>query len=235
MIEFENVGLRYGIHPEILSDLNFTLHQGSFHYLTGASGAGKTSMIRLLGLMQKPTRGAIRMFDTHTSLSAVSREDLVPVRRKIGIVYQDYRLLNHMSVFENVALPLRLRGTDAKSINANVEELLHWVGLGDRMDFYPLTLSGGEQQRVSIARAVISQPHLLLADEPTGNLDDHISSRLLKLFEQLHRMGTTIVMATHNLAIIDEFPHPQLHLENGTIHLKRARSGGSGRAGIALP
>lgn len=218
MIEFENVGLRYGSHPEIISDASFSLPKGSFHYITGPSGAGKTSLIRLLSLIQKPSRGQIRIDGqviTHNN-----RHSLIPFRRKIGVVYQSSRLLDHLTVFENVALPLRIKGAPSKEIQQNVSELLKWVGLGDRMEFYPETLSGGEKQRVSIARAVISQPHLLLADEPTGNLDDNLAIKIMKLFDQLYKMGTTIAIATHDQGLIDKFPHSLLRLHNGHITLE---------------
>ncbi len=215
MISFEEVGLRYGSQPEVFSGVNFTLSQGDFYYLSGPSGAGKTSLIELLSLTQKPTRGFIRMFGQVIEHS--DRQSLVQIRRKIGIVFQDFRLLNHLSVFENVALPLRIKGVPQQHIKKTVEELLEWIGLGQRMNFRPEILSGGEQQRVSIARAIISQPHLLLADEPTGNLDPEISAKLLKLLEQLNRMGTTIVMATHNEHIIRQNPHTILHLNDGIL------------------
>ena len=215
MISFEEAGLRYGTQPEVFSGVNFTLTQGSFYYLSGPSGAGKTSLINLLSLNERPTRGFIRMFNQ--VIEHRDRNSLVGVRRKIGIVFQDFRLLNHLNVFDNVALPLRIKRTQEKHIQKNVKELLDWVGLGDKMHYYPLTLSGGEQQRISIARAIVSQPHLLLADEPTGNLDPEISEKLMKLFEQLHRMGTTIVMATHNERIIQDHPHPILNLDNGIL------------------
>ncbi len=215
MISFEEVGLRYGTQPEIFSGVNFTLSQGSFYYLSGPSGAGKTSLIKLSSLTQRPTRGFIRMFGQ--VIEHHDRKSLTSIRQKIGIVFQDFRLLNHLSVFENVALPLRIKNIASSSIRQNVEELLDWVGLGNRMHYQPLMLSGGEQQRVSIARAIIAQPHLLLADEPTGNLDPEISEKLLKLFTQLHRMGTTIVIATHNEHIIKTHPHPILHLDNGIL------------------
>ena len=221
MIEFQRVALRYDDKSNVLKDISFSLNPGSFHYLTGASGAGKTSLIRLLSLMQKASAGKIQMFGTPINYD--HRAELVPVRRRIGLVYQDYRLLNHLTVYENVALPLKVKKTPRGQIKEHVGELLNWVGLGDKINTYPRYLSGGEQQRVSIARAVISQPHLLLADEPTGNLDNAISEKLLKLFEQLHRMGTTIVMATHNPDIIMRFPHPQLHLEDGKLQTRTAR------------
>lgn len=215
MISFEEVGLRYGNQAEVFSGVSFTLSQGGFYYLSGPSGAGKTSLVKLLSLTQRPTRGFIRMFGQ--IIDHRDRKSLVGIRRKIGIVFQDFKLLNHLSVFENVALPLRISNTPHGKVKKNVEELLEWVGLGNRIHARPLQLSGGEQQRVAIARAIISQPHLLLADEPTGNLDPEISEKLLKLFGQLHKMGTTIVMATHNEEIITKHPHPILHLEGGVL------------------
>lgn len=216
MIRYDHVGLRYGIGPEVLSDISFTLDAGSFHFLTGPSGAGKTSMMTLLYLGMKPTRGVISMFGHN--IGAMTREQLVPIRQRIGVVFQDFRLLPHLSAFDNVALPLRIAGKTEKEIKNNVEELMHWVGLGDHMKGLPNTMSGGQQQRIAIARAVITRPRLLLADEPTGNLDDEIGFRLMHLFEQLNRMGTTILIATHNQSILNRFKHHgRLTLSKGTL------------------
>lgn len=217
MITFENVALRYGTGPEILHDLSFDLPAGSFHFLTGASGAGKTTMMRLLSLSALPTRGMITLLNER--LHTLSRHQLPPLRRQIGVVFQDFRLLDHLSVFDNVALPLRLIGRDESRIAAEVTELLHWVGLGDHVTAKPPILSGGQKQRVAIARAVIARPRLLLADEPTGNLDDRIGTRLMFLFDELNRMGTTIVVATHNMQMVSQFGHPQLHLTNGSAQM----------------
>ncbi|MEM7618025.1 MAG: ATP-binding cassette domain-containing protein [Pseudomonadota bacterium] len=218
MIKFEHVGLRYGIGPEVLSDINFHLEPGSFHFLTGPSGAGKTSLLSLLYLGLHPTRGLIRMFDENTGqMSRVERKN---IRQKIGVVFQDFRLLNHLSAFDNIALPLRISGLPESEIKENVEELMDWVGLGDHHHMLPNTLSGGQQQRVAVARAVITRPKLLLADEPTGNLDDEIGLRLMGLFDQLNRMGTTVLIASHNTALIEKFGHhPKLILDAGQIRL----------------
>lgn len=216
MIKFEHVGLRYGVGPEVLSDVNFILEPGSFHFLSGPSGAGKTSLMKLMFLGMKPTRGLVSMFDHN--INDMERQKLAKIRRRIGVVFQEFRLLPHLSTFDNVALPLRILGRPEREIRNNVNELLDWVGLGDSMNALPLTLSGGQQQRVAIARAVIARPKLLLADEPTGNLDDEIGMRLMNLFDQLNRMGTTIVIATHNQQIMDKFEHPRMVLDSG--HLK---------------
>ncbi|WMT86673.1 cell division ATP-binding protein FtsE [Pelagibacterium sp. 26DY04] len=218
MIAFENVGLRYGHGPEILKDLTFSISPGSFHFLTGPSGSGKTSLLRLLLLSLKPTRGSVSMFGE--DVTALDRDRLLQMRRHIGIVFQEFRLLDHLTTFENVALPLRVRGQTEASYRGNVEELLDWVGLGDRMDAHPAVLSGGEKQRAAIARAVIGNPDILLADEPTGNVDPELSERLLHLFEQLNKMGTTIILATHEVNLLDKFDYPRMLLNDGelTIH-----------------
>lgn len=221
MIRYDHVGLRYGIGPEVLSDISFNLEPGSFHFLTGPSGAGKTSLMTLLYLGRKPTRGIISMFGQN--IGAMTREQLVPIRQRVGVVFQDYRLLNHLSGFDNVALPLRISGKPEKEIKNNVEELMHWVGLGDHMGALPNTMSGGQQQRIAIARAVITRPRLLLADEPTGNLDDEIGFRLMNLFEQLNRMGTTILIATHNHAMMEKFNHSRLVLDKGGLMVEPPR------------
>ena len=215
IVKFSNVGLRYSTGPEVLHDLSFEIEQGSLHFLTGPSGAGKTSLLKLLYLGQKPTRGIITMLGR--DLSTLPRKELPLLRRQIGIVFQDFRLLSHLSAFDNVALPLRVAGHSESDIKKNVSELLDWVGLGDKMDTRPPTLSGGEQQRVAIARAVINRPRILVADEPTGNVDSEIGKRILYLFEELNRHGTTILIATHDDEIVNVFPHPQIRLENGTL------------------
>lgn len=194
------MGLRYGTGAEVLAGLDFRLEKGGFYFLTGPSGAGKTSLLKLLYLAQRPTRGRIRLFGEE--LANAPREALPDFRRRIGVVFQDFRLVRHLSAFDNIALPLRIAGQDDRTIEGPVREMLAWVGLADRASARPPTLSGGEQQRVAIARAVIAQPELLVADEPTGNVDAAMASRLIHLFEALNRLGTTVVVATHDLSLI---------------------------------
>jgi cell division transport system ATP-binding protein len=216
IVQFESVGLRYGTGAEVLRDLDFTLSKGAFYFLTGASGAGKTSLLKLLYLAQRPTRGRIRLFDQ--DLSDAERERLPHFRRRIGVVFQDFRLIRHLSAYDNVALPLRIAGRDEGEINSAVREMLDWVGLGDRAGARPATLSGGEQQRVAIARAVITQPDLLVADEPTGNVDAEMAKRLLHLFDALNGLGTTVVVATHDLGLIASNPGARImRLDSGAL------------------
>lgn len=215
MIRFENVGMRYGTGPEVLRDITFELKPGTFHFLVGASGAGKSTLLKLMYLAHRPTRGLIDIFDRN--LASIPRDELPDIRRRIGVVYQDFRLLNHLSAFDNVALPLRVNGAREDVVQKHVGELLGWVGLADHINALPPTLSGGQKQRVAIARAVISRPSLLLADEPTGNVDDAIAVRLLYLFEELNRMGTTVVIATHNKSLVERFKHPVMRLGEGQV------------------
>lgn len=217
MVRFENVGLRYGLGPEVLRDVNFHLKKGSFHFLTGPSGAGKTSLLRLMFLSLKPSRGSARIFGT--DISAIAANKLPKMRRKIGVVFQDFRLLDHLTTFENVALPLRVQKQKSSAYRDDVMELIEWVGLGDRADSYPPVLSGGEKQRAAIARAVISKPDLLLADEPTGNVDSALGERLLRLFIELNKVGTTVVLATHDLELLNQYSAPRLQLKAGELRV----------------
>ena len=215
MIRFENVGLRYGVGPEVLRDLSFEVAPKSFQFLTGPSGAGKTSLIRLFFLAQKPTRGLISVFGRE--VSSLSKSELPALRRRIGVLFQDFRLLDHLTTFENVALPFRVQGRDETSYHADVVELLRWVGLGDRMHAFPPVLSGGEKQRAAIARALITRPEILLADEPTGNVDPPLAARLMRLFVELNRLGTSVVIATHDIALMNQFNFRRLVLEEGRL------------------
>jgi cell division transport system ATP-binding protein len=214
--EFDSVGLRYGTGAEVLRDLDFRLSSGGFYFLTGPSGAGKTSLLKLLYLAQRPTRGRIRLFGDE--LAEAPRETLPNYRRRIGVVFQDFRLIRHLSAFDNVALPLRIAGAAEEEAEAPVREMLAWVGLADRASARPPTLSGGEQQRVAIARAVINRPELLVADEPTGNVDAEMAKRLMGLFAALNRLGTTVVVATHDVGLIRSTPGTQMiRLESGAL------------------
>jgi cell division transport system ATP-binding protein len=214
-VRFDAVGMRYGRGPEVLSDLSFQLPSGSFHFLTGPSGAGKSSLLRLIYLAERQSRGLITLFGRDTAM--VERTSLPEIRRRIGVVFQDFRLLNHLTVFENVALPLRVAGQVRASYADDVNELLTWVGLGDRIEAYPPTLSGGEQQRAAIARAVISKPDLLIADEPTGNVDPAMARRILRLLAELNKLGTTVLVASHDIALVRSLDAPVLELADGRL------------------
>jgi cell division transport system ATP-binding protein len=216
VVRFENVGLRYGTGAEVLRDLNFTLDRGSCQMLLGSSGAGKTSLLKLIYLAQRPTRGFISIFGEE--VTGLPREALPALRRRIGVVFQDFRLVPHLSAFDNVALPLRIAGRPESEVRSHVEEMLEWVGLTDRMAARPAILSGGEQQRVAVARAVIGRPDLLVADEPTGNIDPEMADRLLHLFHELNKLGTTIVVATHDAQLASRLPGTRLlRLAGGSL------------------
>lgn len=216
IVRFENVGLRYGTDSETLSDLSFSLGSGQFYFLTGPSGAGKTSLLKLLYLALRPSRGLVQVFDQ--DVMRLRRAQIPQLRRRIGVVFQDFRLVAHLNAFDNIALPLRIAGVPERDIDAPVREMLSWVGLGDRAEALPATLSGGEQQRVAIARAVIGRPDILVADEPTGNVDPEMAHRLLHLFDGLNRLGTTVVVATHDLHLLSRVPNAQMmRLDRGRL------------------
>ena len=215
MVRFENVGMRYGAGPEVLRDVTFALEPGSFTFLTGPSGAGKSTLLKLIFLAEKPSRGLISLFGR--DLAKLDRADLPSLRRRIGVVFQEFRLLDHLSAFDNVALPLRLAGVRAADYARDVEELLSWVGLGAKLHAKPATLSGGEQQRIAIARAVVAKPDLLLADEPTGNVDPDMGERLIRLFVELNRFGTTVMIATHDRALIESTKAREMRLIEGRL------------------
>ena len=223
MVRFESVGMRYGLGPEVLRDISFHLEPGSFHFLAGASGAGKSSLLSLIYLAQRPSRGLISIFGH--DIATTGRDKLPDLRRRIGVVFQDFRLLDHLTASENVSLPLRIAGMPDEKTRDHVAELLTWVGLGDRLNARPATLSGGEKQRVAIARAVITRPTLLLADEPTGNVDPELGVRLVQLFVELNKLGTTVVVATHNRSLVKSHGFPVLELSGGELTLKRRSPG----------
>ncbi len=201
-VEFDRVGLRYGRGAEILSDVSFSLLPGSFNVITGPSGAGKTSLLKLLYLHMRPSRGLISLFGQDVSL--LSKPAIPSIKRRMGVVLQDFSLIEHLSVFDNVALPLRVMGKNPQSYQDDVGALLKWVGLGTRIHALPPTLSGGEKQRAAIARAIIGKPDILIADEPTGNIDRVMGARLFRLFTELNRLGTTVIIATHDTGLIPQ-------------------------------
>lgn len=215
ILRFDGVGMRYGRAPEVLKDVSFALAPGSFHFLTGASGAGKSSLLKLIYLAERPSRGTIEMFGR--DVESVHPADRPFLRRRIGVVFQEFRLLEHLSAFDNVALPLRIAGQKPEHYRADIAELLNWVGLKDRMHALPPTLSGGEKQRLAIARAVVNRPDILLADEPTGNVDDAHAIRILKLFVELNRLGTTVLIASHDEDLVARSGQPVLHLDKGRL------------------
>jgi cell division transport system ATP-binding protein len=217
VVRFENVGIRYGMEAEVLRDLTFSIEPHSFQFLTGPSGAGKTTLLRLILLAVHPARGLISLFGQ--DVAGIASDTLTGVRRRMGVVFQDFRLLDHLTTYENVALPLRVQGKEESSYQGEVVELLRWVGLGERMHVLPPVLSGGEKQRAAIARALIARPELLLADEPTGNVDPPLARRLLRLFIELNRLGTSVVIATHDFALMDQVDARRLVLAGGHLHV----------------
>jgi cell division transport system ATP-binding protein len=232
LVLFDDVLLRYGAGPDILQKVSFSLAPGSFHFLVGPSGAGKSSLLRVMYLALRPNSGLARLFGR--DVAQLSRREIAEMRRRIGVVFQDFRLIDHLSAVDNVALPLRIAGLRESEVQKNVRELLVWVGLGGHLDALPATLSGGQQQRVAIARAVVTRPSLLLADEPTGNVDDQIGVRLMYLFEELNKLGTTVVVATHNESLVARFHHRQLRIEDHSLraHDPTARHADDNGAGV---
>ena len=215
VMSLKNIGLRYNKGPEVLKDINLEIKAGDFYFLTGASGAGKTSLLKLLHLAHRPSRGKLKIFGH--DIDFIKQPQLANIRRRIGIVFQDYHLLNHLSVIDNVSLPLRIAGKSEKYIRTHVPELLEWVGLKNFINEKPLSLSGGQQQRIAIARAVINNPEILIADEPTGNVDEEMAKKLLFLFLELNKMGTTVIIATHSTNLIKQSKFPVIHLQDGYL------------------
>ena len=216
VLRLDRVGLAYGPKSDVLSDVSLSLGPGSMTFLTGPSGAGKSTLLRLAYLALRPTAGRISLFGVDTN--RLRRRDLFPLRRRIGVVFQEFRLLDHLSAYDNVALPLRIMGRPETSYRQDVTDLLGWVGLGDRLDARPATLSGGEKQRVAIARAVVGKPDLLIADEPTGNVDEEMGERLYRLFRELNRrLKTTVLIATHDMALVRRARNDVLRLAEGMV------------------
>jgi len=214
-VRLSGVGFGYAGAPDVLRDVNLILPRGSFHFLTGPSGAGKSSLLRLLTLVDRPIRGSIRLFGA--DVTHIDRRDIPAFRRRMGVVFQDFRLLDHLSAFDNVALPLRLAHRDERRYAADVEEMLKWVGLGARMTARPPALSGGEKQRLAIARAVITRPGLIVADEPTGSVDAVMADKLLRLFQSLNRLGATVLIASHDQALAERSGARILRLDQGRL------------------
>lgn len=217
IVEMQNVSICYDSGPYVLKDIKLSLEKGSFHFLTGKSGAGKTSLLSMMYLAQKPSCGTVHVFGTNVGYA--DRNAMALMRRRIGVVFQDFRLLEHLSAYDNVAVPLKIRGMKDTEIKKRVKELLEWVELDKSMNKVCATLSGGEKQRVAIARAVINRPEVLLADEPTGNVDDDIAQKLMKLFIELNRLGTTVVVATHSQELISKYNFPRIHLDNKSLKI----------------
>jgi cell division transport system ATP-binding protein len=215
MLRLERVAMRYGEGPEVLRHVNLTLKRGEFLFVTGPSGAGKTSLLRLLALLRMPSAGRLTMFGE--DVGQLSQDRLTAHRRRIGMVFQDLRLLDHLSVFDNAALPLRINGRADDQIARLVSEVLAWFGLGKVAEARPASLSMGQRQLVSVARAVVTRPDLLLCDEPTANLDAKLARRLMHLFTALRQLGTTVVLATHSAELIERHPHPVLHVAGGGV------------------
>ncbi len=215
VVKFERVGLYYETGRPVCFDLSFSFFTGGFYFLTGPSGAGKTSLLKLIYRDLRASEGMVKVFGK--DVSKVSSSELPSFRQKMGLVFQDCRLINHLSAQDNVALAMKVAGTDLKKARVFAQELLHWVGLGDHLNHLPETLSDGQKQRVAIARAVITRPLLLLADEPTGNVDEAAAFKIMGLFEELNKIGTSIVMATHNRHLVSSFSYPELHLYQGQI------------------
>lgn len=215
IVGFDKIGLTYDGEQDILRDLSFSLGEGEFRFLTGPSGAGKTSLLKLIYLGHRPTRGRITLFGEDAT--AAPREALPALRRRIGVVFQEFRLLDHLTAYENVALPMKVAGINQNQYREDVRELLNWVGLGDRIDARPPSLSGGEKQRVALARALVSKPDLILADEPTGNVDPAMGEKIMKLFIELNKLGAAVIVATHDIPLIQALGKPTICLQNGRL------------------
>ena len=215
MIHFENVSKRYPVGREALSGVNFRLEKGEMAFLTGPSGAGKSTVLKLVALIERATRGTVLVGNQNTA--RIPRRRIPLFRRRIGIIFQDHKLLNDRTVFDNVALPLMIASHRRRELERRVRAALDQVGLLEYEKHSPLSLSTGEQQRVGIARAVASRPELVIADEPTGNLDPDLSLDIMRLFERFNKVGVTLLIATHDLELIDKLQHRRLRLDHGKV------------------
>jgi cell division transport system ATP-binding protein len=221
IVQLEAVDLRYGDAAPALHAIDLSLEAGSFHFLSGPTGAGKTSLLRLLSLSLPPSQGTIRLFGQDAA--TLDRAALAALRQRIGVVFQDFRLLEHLSAFDNVALPLRINGADEAETARFVADMLGWLGLGDKLDALPADLSMGQRQMICIARAVVGKPRLLLADEPTSNIDARNAERLMNLFIQLHKLGAAVVFATHSETLMQRYPYPVLEMSAGRLRAARPK------------
>ncbi len=215
MVRFHNVSMRYPTGYEALKGVSFELPRGSFHFLTGHSGAGKTSVMKLIYRGERPSEGGVVV--DGRNVEQLAARQLPQLRRRIGVIFQDFKLLYDRSVFDNVALAMEVAGQDPEKIPGQVRRTLEYVGLKDRMHQNPISLSGGEQQRVAIARATVNRPPLVIADEPTGNLDKAMGRRILSLFQSLHQQGTTVLLVTHDLDLARETGHPRIAMADGRL------------------
>ncbi|WP_100644353.1 cell division ATP-binding protein FtsE [Alteromonas facilis] len=215
MIKFEQVSKTYSGGQRALQKVNFHLQAGEMAFLTGHSGAGKSTLLKLISIMERPTVGKI--FINGHDLSSITRNQIAYIRRDIGMIFQDHNLLMDRTVFDNVGLPLVIEGYSHKQIRKRVEAALEMVGLADKIRQLPMALSGGEQQRVGIARAIVNKPPLLLADEPTGNLDPKLSMEIIRLFEDFNQAGVSVLIATHDLGLIARMRYRTLTLKNGQM------------------
>lgn len=219
LITFENVGLRYGLDPEVLKDINFQVNAGDFIFLGGESGAGKSSLLSLMNLSISPSRGFLSVIDK--DVQTVNDKDIANIRRKIGMIFQDFRLINHLNIFDNIALPLVVENIAKEEIEARVFEILSWIGLKDFAKSHPLSLSGGQQQRVAVARAIINNPSLILADEPTGSIDNKMANKVLKMLEELNAQGVAVVFATHSNDLLTSNKHKLINIKNKKLEIIR--------------
>lgn len=217
IVDLRDVALTYDGAQEVLTHADMVLREGDFRFLTGPSGAGKTTLLKLIYLALQPTAGSVKIFgEDVTNLAPERRPEL---RRRIGVVFQEFRLLDHLTAYENVALPMRVMGLKEQEYRGDVMELLSWVGLGDRVTARPPVLSGGQKQRVALARALVSKPDLILADEPTGNVDPEMGAKIMQLLLELNRLGTAVIVATHDFHIVRRIPMKILRLKDGHLTL----------------